>query len=110
MNGRKPIRSVIGGIVYPRPGSGLARGQFSWPFARLDVDDEQVALRPRGMFGRFVQPVIVRFSEVERIERQKPPRLLDYGIRVRFRVASPDVDRIQFWGFRAPMQDVLEIF
>jgi hypothetical protein len=62
------------------------------------------------MFGRFAQPVTLRFSEIKRIERQDPPRLLDFGIRIRFRVESLDTDRIQFTGFSAPMKNVLGIF
>ena len=87
---------MVGGIVYPRPGRWLAKGDVSWPFAKVVVIDDQLVLGPRSRLARLVRPVTLRFDEIERIERQVAPRLLDYGIRIRFRLASPELDRLQF--------------
>ena len=65
--------------------------------------------RPRYL-ARLVRPVTLRFDEIERIERQVAPRLLDHGIRIRFRLASPEIDRLQFWSWRPSMERLLAIF
>jgi hypothetical protein len=63
-------QSLVGAMVYPRPGSRLAKGQFGWPFANMVVTDDQLILGPRLRLARLVRPVTLRFDEIERIERQ----------------------------------------
>jgi hypothetical protein len=103
--------SVVGGIVYPRSNSRLAKGQFSWPFARLLVTDAGVVLGPRRPLSALTRPLAVRFNDLDRVEIQSLPAVfhrIDIGMRMRFRASDPRVDRVSFWSWRGSMKQVLQ--
>jgi len=62
-----PMRSFVCGYYERRPGSVWARGGFSWPLARIQIESNRLVMRPRGPLGRIVRTTLA-LEDVERIE------------------------------------------
>jgi hypothetical protein len=91
--------SAVGGLVYPYRRVPLARGRFSWPFARLTLGPAEIILGPRGWLQRVVKPTVIPYQEVTRVERIIPPALLRYAEGLRFRSDRDEWDRLYFSSF-----------
>ena len=46
----------------------LAKYQFSWPFAWIDLGDASLALTARGPVGFFLKPITVPYEAISRAE------------------------------------------
>ena len=98
--------SVVVGLVYPRENSPLAKGRFSWPFARVTVDQDSVTLAPRGFLAKLVRPITIAFTDLVRVDRAIPPRVLPFGGGLRFRSSLAEGDGLCV---AAPVKSVLKL-
>ncbi len=102
MNEHSPSRhhsvrtSVTGGIVYPRVGSRLSRGRIGWPFARLVFGDDGIELVPRGVFAHIAPSIMIRYSQLDSVERRQAPIIGQLGGTLVFRIRNDVNDRISF--------------
>src|SRR5947209_16983634 len=88
--------SFVGGFGVPYQRLPLAKYQFTWPFGRIDLGSESLALTARGLFAPFLEPLLVPYAAVSRAEL-KQGRLVG---SVRLRIRGSDIDRSAFAGFR----------
>jgi hypothetical protein len=67
--------SFVGGLWYPgmwfRGNPRLSRWvsgiRYTWPLARLDLEENGIRLRPRGFLARFHKPLVIRRAEVRSV-------------------------------------------
>jgi len=88
--------SITGGVVYPRKGTRLSKGGFSWPFAKLVLHGEGIELAPRGVLRRLAPHVAIPYNELSRVELRVAPLIGRIGGTLVFRLPNEDFDRISF--------------
>jgi len=96
---RPPIQtrvSFVGGFGVPYAKVPLAKYQFTWPFAWIDLGDASLALTARGPAGFFLKSIIVPYVTISRAE-VKQGRFVG---AIRLRIPGSDIDRSGFAGFR----------
>jgi hypothetical protein len=71
--------SIVGGwTIFRSPNSRWADSQFTWPFGRLELDDEQIVLSVRGPLGnlfaalsplgKVAVPVVIPIDTIRQVE------------------------------------------
>lgn len=88
--------SVVGAVVQPhRHHKRWARLRLSWPFARLELRDNELRLGPRGLLRRVFPTIVLPLDEITGAERVA--RLSSrIGDGVRFRLTKDELDGVVF--------------
>jgi hypothetical protein len=88
--------SIVGGFGVPYASIPLAKYRFTWPFGRIDLGPDRLALCPRGPVRFFLKPIVIRYAQIERAEI-RVGRIVG---AVRFRIKQKGLDRTSFATFR----------
>jgi hypothetical protein len=98
--------SIVGGWTILRsPNSRWADSQFTWPFGRLDLEDEQVVLSVRGPLGKLFAvlsplvevavPVVIPIHTIRQVEVLR--RRSWFNSRtIKIHCQDPKVDGVEF--------------
>jgi hypothetical protein len=101
--------SIVGGwTIFRSPNSRWADSQFTWPFGRLDLEDEQIVLSVRGPLGKLFAalsplgkvaiPVVIPIHTVRQVEVLGRRSWFNFRA-IRIHCQDPKVDGVQFGAF-----------
>jgi hypothetical protein len=82
------------------------RARFTWPLAKIEMEDDRFALTPRGPLKLLLRPTVVRYSETTEI-KTLPSRLASM---IEFRSTRPDVDGAFFVTMNSNFAELVNLF
>jgi hypothetical protein len=82
------------------------RARFTWPLARIELEDDRFALTARRPLKLLLRPTVVRYSEIAEI-RTLPSRLASM---IEFRSTRPEVDGAFFVAMNSKFGELVNLF
>jgi hypothetical protein len=77
------IRSLVGGWTVPyRHLAPLSRGAVAYPFGRLDVYEDKLVFRARGLLRFLIPERVVALTSITEIKRSRGPLGRFSGVRL----------------------------